>query len=343
MHQLGVLIELDLDAAEPASLRPRVRPGVISSHGGMLWVLDRQLPVLLQIDDPAGTAAVTEHLLPLSIAATAGSPPRGQVVADASGCWIVAEQTVLRCTLDMAGALEVHRIDLGHRMAAAAACGSVLLTAGAGVFLLHPDIEPLRVELPTARWMAATAEGFIAVVPTVPEGGAAAFPRTYRMVRIDVDGTVTDGPQMPLSFPVRVGSTGDRMAIYDRRSVAVSIGADLTSTPVPALPARPLMLGGAGDYLWMTTHRPDGTGKTGWWPFNSPHELPAREHGRWLLVLLDPATHRVVAAAAIDDPEPAVTIDEQKRVWVATARGVYLLDPAGTLVELDIAAPLRTE
>ncbi|UTM40131.1 hypothetical protein MX572_26145 (plasmid) [Rhodococcus pyridinivorans] len=342
-RQLGVLIELDLDAAEPAPLRPRVRPGTLSSAGGVLWMLDRQLPVLLQIDDPAGAAVATEHLLPLSIAATAGSPPRGQVVADEAGCWIVAEQTVLRCTLDVAGALEVHRIDLGYRMAAAAACGSVLLTAGAGVFVLRPGTEPLRVELPTARWVAATSEGFIAVVPTVTEGGAAAFPRTYRMVRIDVDGTVTDGPQIPLASPVRVGSTGDRMAIYDRRGVAVSIGADLTSTPVPALPGRPLTFGGAGGYLWMTTRRPDGTGKTGWWPFDSPHELPAREHGRFLLVLLDPATYRVVAAAAIDDPEPAVTIDEQDRVWVATARDVYLLDPAGTLVELDVAARLRTE
>lgn len=69
-RQLGVLIELDLDAAEPAPLRPRVRPGVISSGGRVLWVLDRQLPVLLQIDDPAGAAVVTEHLLPLSIATT---------------------------------------------------------------------------------------------------------------------------------------------------------------------------------------------------------------------------------------------------------------------------------
>lgn len=342
-RQLGVMIELDLDAAAPAPLRPRVRPGVISSAGGVLWVLDRQLPVLLQIDDPAGAAVVTEHLLPLSIATTAFSPPRGRVVADASGCWVVAEQTVLRCTLDMAGALEVHRIDLGYRMAAAAACGSVLLTAGEGVFVLRPGTEPLRVELPTARWVAATSEGFVAVVPAVPEDCAAPFPRIYRMVRIDLDGTVTDGPQMPLSFPVRVGSTGDRMAIYDRRGVAVSIGADLTSTPVPALPARPLTFGGAGGYLWMTTHRPDGTGKTGWWPFNSPDEVPAREHGRWLLVLLDPATYRVVAAAAIDDPEPAVTVDEQKKVWVATEKGVYLLDPADALVELDVAARLRTE
>lgn len=221
--------------------------------------------------------------------------------------------------------------------------GSVLLTAGEGVFLLRPGTEPLRVELPTARWVAATSEGFVAVVPAVPEDGAAPFPRIYRMVRIDLDGTVTDGPQMPLSFPVRVGSTGDRMAIYDRRGVAVSIGADLTSMPVPALPGRPLTFGGAGGYLWMTTHRPDGTGKTGGWPFDSPDEVPAREHKRWLLVLLDPATYRVVAAAAIDDPEPAVTVDEQGRVWVATKKGVYLLDPVGTLVELDVAARLCTE
>ncbi|UTT50948.1 MULTISPECIES: hypothetical protein [Rhodococcus] len=120
-RQLGVMIELDLGAAEPAPLRPRVRPGVISSGGRVLWALDRQLPVLLQLDDPAGAAVTTEHLLPLSIATTAFSPPRGRVVADAAGCWVVAEQTVLRCTLDAAGALEVYRIDLGHRMAAAAA------------------------------------------------------------------------------------------------------------------------------------------------------------------------------------------------------------------------------
>ena len=85
------------------------------------------------------------------------------------------------------------------------------------------------------------------------------------------------------------------------------------------------------------------SGKTGWWPFDSSDEVPAREHGRWLLVLLDPATYRVVAAAAIDDPEPAVTIDAQTRVWVATKKDVLLLDPAGTLVELDVAARLRTE
>ncbi|MCT7291757.1 hypothetical protein RBB84_02250 [Rhodococcus sp. D-6] len=56
-----------------------------------------------------------------------------------------------------------------------------------------------------------------------------------------------------------------------------------------------------------------------------------------------PAMYRVVVVAAIDDPEPAVTIDEQERVWVATKKDVLLLDPAGTLVELDIAARLRTE
>lgn len=342
-HQLGVLIELDLDAAEPAPLRPRMRPGAISSHARVLWVFDRQLPLLLRIDDPAGAAVVTEHLLPVSIVESAISPPRGRVVGDAAGCWVVAEQTVLRCTFDAAGALTVRRIDLGHRMAAAAAQSSVLLTAGAGVFLLRPDAEPLRVELPTARWVAATSEGFIAVVPTVPEDGAAAFPRTYRLVRIDLDGTVTAGPQMPLAFPVHIASTSNGMTIYDRRGVAVSIAADLTSTPVPALPRRPLTFGGVGGFLWMTTHRPDGTGKTGWWPFNSPEEVPAREHGRWLLVLLDPATHRIVAAAAIDDPEPQVTIDEQEMVWVGTARGVYFFEPAGTLVDLDVAARLRTE
>ncbi|AHD24253.1 hypothetical protein Y013_25050 (plasmid) [Rhodococcus pyridinivorans SB3094] len=30
-------------------------------------------------------------------------------------------------------------------------------------------------------------------------------------------------------------------------------------------------------------------------------------------------------------------------MWVATKKGMYRLDPAGTLVELDIAARLRTE
>jgi len=38
-----------------------------------------------------------------------------------------------------------------------------------------------------------------------------------------------------------------------------------------------------------------------------------------------------------------MTVDEQTKMWVATKNGVYLLDPAGALVELDVAARLRTE
>ena len=51
-----MLVDLDLDLADRAPLRPRIRPTAVGAHGSDLWVLDAQLPALVHITDAEGAA-----------------------------------------------------------------------------------------------------------------------------------------------------------------------------------------------------------------------------------------------------------------------------------------------
>ena len=237
-HQVGVLVDLDLDLAEPAPLRPRIRPTAVGAHGSDLWVLDAQLPALVHITDAEGAASATEHLLAAPVIIAPAEQPVRRVFADADGCWVVGGTDVLRCTLVEDGTLDTRRYELG-RLRVAAAHEGLLLTAGDTVNLLRPGAEPIPVDLPVAAThsftvqrlpervgqqpstvtrhapsvlaAAGTGDGFVVLMQAV-DAENTVMSRRFRLVRITTDAHVRVGPVFDLEATPAHGRDVSRCA-----------------------------------------------------------------------------------------------------------------------------------
>lgn len=365
-HQIGVLVDLDLDLAEPAPLRPRIRPTAVSAHGSDLWVLDAQLPVLVHITDAEGAASATEHVLAAPVMIAPAEQPVRRVFADAEGCWVVGGADVLRCTLVEDGTLDTRRYELG-RVSVAAAHESLLLTAGDTVNLLRPGTEPIPVDLPVAAThsfdvqqlpervgqqpstvtryapsvlgAAITADGFVVLMQAV-DAENKVIPRRFRLVRITADAHVGVGPVFDLERHPLMVATSAGVQIYDGGGVFEV--ADLTPVARAPLPRRPLAGGPAGAHVWVTLHRPDGSGRGGWWPLRGAQDLPPREAGQWLFVLLNPVTYNPVTVAPTSSTRPDVTVGANGTVWIAGG-GLHASYPDGVVTGLDLPSLLHDE
>ncbi|MDG3011257.1 hypothetical protein G4X40_13960 [Rhodococcus sp. D2-41] len=352
-HQTGVLVDLDLDRAEPEPPRPRFAPGAVGACGTDLWVLDRQLPILVHLADPAGEVVAIEHLLPASVDP---DPARGarRVFVDADGCWASAADGILRVTPQPTGESRAERADIGQVRLTAARDG-VLLTLGERTHLFRPDAAPSPIELPSGRpqHAVATDDGFLILVVEGEEHQAMADGRRtvhgtrYRPVAVTSTGEVTVGPQVAVmvSSGVILTPTPDGVRLDPMRGssgpgpcLVTSDLAVLSARP-PLLPRAPLAGGRVGDRTWLTTDRPDGTGRSGWWPLSSADELPPTSCGGWLFVLLDAATSQVTVVIPIDDPQPDVAATADGTVWIAGA-GLRGLRRDGSVVEIDVPALL---
>jgi len=365
-HQVGVLVDLDLAPAEPAPLRARIRPTAVSEHGSDLWVLDAQLPVLVHITDAEGAASATEHLLAAPVIIAPAERPVRRVFADADGCWVIGGSDVLRCTLVEDGTLDTRRYDLG-RVRVAAAHEGLLLTAGDTVNLLRPGAEPKPVDLPVATThsfavqqlpervgqepstvtrnapsmlaAATTANGFVVLMQAV-DAENMMLAKQFRLVRITADAHVDIGPAFDLERrPLMVGTSAG-VQIFDRARVYEI--ADLTPVPRAPLPRPPLEAGSAGAHVWVTLHRPDGSGRGGWWPLRGPQDLPPPEAGQWLFVLLHPVTYNPVTVAPISTTRPDVTVGANGTVWIAGG-GLRALHLDGVVTGFDVPSLLRDE
>ncbi len=97
-----------------------------------------------------------------------------------------------------------------------------------------------------------------------------------------------------------------------------------------------LRLGLIGDGPWTVTYRPRGIGRRGWWPGTGPDDLPPREAGQWLFVLLDKDSDRPTIVVPLFTPltRPAATTDGT--IWLADG-AVTALRPDGSVDDLGLA------
>lgn len=329
-HHSGVVVDLDLDAVPFAPLRPRVAPSAVSASGTTLWFLDRELPVLVRIVDPAGAATATEYVLPAGVVSARVHPRPRRVFADESGCWVAGRSDVLRCTV-VDDELSVHRFDLGPVLCATARQGSLLVVTENQVALVDRSGETSIVSVPSDRMgrvidCAPTDAGFLLLTMGTTR-------RTVEVSEIDLLGSYRQGDEIDSARALFVVHTTVGIRIFTYRGV-------MDARSGHTLLAQPFLSGGRiGDRVWIVRHRPDGSGNRGWWPVGDSAQLPPREEGQWLFVVLDPVTLTVLFVQPIRTTRPDVAVDEGGRIWVA-GLDVCGIDTDGEILQIDVAARL---
>ncbi len=79
IRECGVLVDLDLDDVPPIPVRPALIPAAVSAHGRDVWIVDRELPVVIRLREQR---VVGEYRLPGAILTEFAHRPRW-VEADA--------------------------------------------------------------------------------------------------------------------------------------------------------------------------------------------------------------------------------------------------------------------
>ncbi|MBB1029744.1 hypothetical protein G6027_02300 [Dietzia sp. SLG310A2-38A2] len=106
-HPTGMIVDLDLDDVPEAT--GSFNAGAIGVRGTDVWVMDKSNPVLIHIDSADTPPRVTEYLLPLTI-----EPPTTlwtrRVHAVRDGCWIAAQDEIVRCTRNGLAELALRRV-----------------------------------------------------------------------------------------------------------------------------------------------------------------------------------------------------------------------------------------
>lgn len=323
---VGVLVDLDLDDVPTVPARPSIVPGDVSASGEMLWVVDTELPIVVSIE-PEHVAG--EHVLPGPIGISR------HVWATPTGCWVGGGDGTYRCA-----AGEEPRKVSDLPVHAGAVIGASFLACRSGtVWSLHaPDREPIGVEVPDGYINSIAVDGDSFVVLAERRHTDAAS--TYRLIRVNISGEVSVGPQLPTmqGFP-RPFLAGSPLRVF-RGGVAVVVLPDLTYGPVEKIGGDVFRGGQVGGFVWIIGHPPDGTSRTGWWPLPGPAEYD-RTRQFWLFTLLDASTLEPVKSTPLFATNPAVTIDRAGTVWVV-GDGVQSI-PAESMQwpdDLDVAALL---
>ncbi|MFG1782629.1 hypothetical protein ACGFIU_09325 [Rhodococcus oryzae] len=301
-HDVGVLVTLDLDDLPDLTTRPSIVPGAVSAAGALLWVIDRELPLLVSID---ADRRAHEHILPGAI----GHSRR--IWATSTGCWVADPTGLFRCDND-GGPLKVDDLPV----TAAAVLGESLFAChDSGRWTLHrPDCDPIEIESPDGRILLCTSDSDSVAVALSDEDGT-------RFARIDQTGAVTLGPVLPpLSRAHRrfLGGNPLRLLADD---LAVQVEPDLTLGAKHRLPTDFLSAGQVGPYLWGVHHPPDESARNGGFPLPVPNTHAGARRQFWMLTLLDGATLETVSSTPVYTTQPTVTIDGAGTVWL-TADGV---------------------
>ncbi|MGC0362602.1 hypothetical protein ABH922_000586 [Rhodococcus sp. 27YEA15] len=323
---VGVMIDLDLDDVPPVPPRPPIVPGDVSASGEMLWIVDRELPLVVMLD---ADHVAHEYVLPGSIGSSR------HLWAVPSGCWVGGADGLYWCA---AGA-EPRRIS-ERPTYQGAVIGETFLACPPGTTWLSytSDREPVSVQVPDGYVSAIGVDGESFVV--LAEQRRAHAESTHRLVRVTVSGEVTVGPDLPaMQGWVTPYLAGTPLRLV-RGNVAVQILPDLTYGVVQQVGGRAFHGGQVGEFVWIIGHPPDGTSSTGWWPLPAPVDYD-RTRQFWLFTLLDAGTLEPVSSTPLLATNPAVTIDHRGTVWVI-AEGLQSI-PAESMLwppAVDVAALL---
>lgn len=298
-----VVVDLDLDDVPALPVRPELVPGDVSAAGGVLWVMDSALPVVLRID---ADDRATRVVLPGAI----GTPQR--VHATPSGCWVTGGDGTFWVT---EGADPV-RVDDQPVVAGAAAGESLVACTGAEVWRQYsPGREP--VDLPAAA-------GYVSSMVAVGDSAYAVVLRrgesALRVVRVSASGECTVGPAVPL-LPRGHGNPyllGDPLRVVRGVDVGV-VQPDLSLREERELPKHRLGGGITDGVSWTVGHPPDGTTSAGWWPLPGPARVD-RTQQYWMLTLHHPSSLEPVTSVPVASSMPRIAVRE--------LGGVYLSDGA---------------
>ncbi|MBJ8339050.1 hypothetical protein JGU71_09150 [Antrihabitans sp. YC3-6] len=326
-REVGALIELDLDDVPDLPLRQSIVPGAVSSAANTLWVLDRELPLVVQISN----GAAVEQLLPGAITSELGR----SIWATPTGCWVAGSDGTYRC----GDGQPPRRID-SVAVRAGAAIGETLLACSArGPWTLHtPDDEPIVIEAPKGLVQSiVTDDGSFVVLLREPDQKDHTTARD-RLVRVGVGGDVKLGPATTFGSRYRALLAGEPLRVCQDAELFIAAD-DLTLRAVGTLPRSPIYGGQVGPYFWIVDHPPDGSGRSGWWPVDGPVPNDATRQA-WLFTLLD-ANFEPIVSAPIFRPDPSVTIDPDGTVWVV-ADGLRRISDRSMEppTEVDVAALL---
>ena len=243
--EVGVLVDLDLDDVPPVPARPTIVAGDVSASGEMLWVVDSELPVVVSIDP---NRVAQKCVLP----GTIGHSRR--VWATPTGCWVGGNDGLYRCAMGE----EPRRVS-PHSVHQGAVIGEHFLACPSGTkWSLHnADHESVVVVVPDGYVSSITVDGESFVV--LVDHRRSDAEKTHRLVRVNVSGEVTIGPELS-AIPGRSGGTaflaGSPPRVFCGDS-ASTVLPDLTLGAMEQLRGDPFY-GGAGRRLRVDYRPPPG-------------------------------------------------------------------------------------
>ncbi|WAL49290.1 hypothetical protein [Rhodococcus pyridinivorans] len=310
IRECGVLVDLDLDDVPPPSIRPALVPAAVSAHGRDVWIIDRELPILIRLHEQQ---MADEYRFPGAILTQFAYRPRW-VHADTHGCWVAGRDGIFRCDLDGSAV----RID-EHRVTGSAARDGVLLswyrTDGQSVMSVRwPDrreqiLDPVDGRIQTVH---SGDDGFLGVLHT----GTGIDDGHTRLFTVDLNGHLRLGPPLPpLTGSFLVGDDPTRL-VDPRRGRQIPICPDLTVGDVEAAAIKGSSGGTAGPWIWVVH------------PAGDDRSIEPNPYSNWhcLLSLLDPVTFTLHHRLAIHSPYPEISYDGDGRIWII-AGGIWVLDP----------------
>lgn len=317
--EVGTLIDLDLDDVPPVPARPGVVPGDVSAAGTNVWVLDTELPVVVQL---AGDDSATEYLLP------ARSVPGRKIAATATGCWIYGPDGLYRCAAgEPAAAVDSRSVRRG------AVLGECFLAyTDNRAWTLHtPDRPPTPVTAPagTPVDIVADGSGFLVALHDRKVPG-----KPTRLLRITLAGEVIVGPFLHGNTTWRRWFfAGSPARLFHGHTVA-SVNDDLELRSFAELPRTPANGGAVGDRLWAVTgprqlwrsRSAEALREASWWPQPEPADYDVPRVPSMLLTFLDVSTLEPVSRSIpIPDAALSVTVDHRGRTWVVDRHGVHII------------------
>ncbi|TWS25977.1 hypothetical protein FK268_01630 [Tsukamurella sputi] len=339
-EEWAAIVDLDLADVPPATPRPRVCPDAVAVDGDRVWVIDRELPLVVEYD-LSGEDEPTEHLLPGAV-----TPKEEYEIptmwAAAGACWAFRSDGVFRIA------------DGAVTRVSTSPVASVIDGGDTALIALREDRNIVRLYRIGAggaglgellytgdgpEWGVGTEFGFLLLTcngEMEPEN------RTHRLVRVDEVGEVTVGPVLDEVGPNADGFGGGPPRVFTGgmfgNPTALDVRPDLTVARSPRTPGRGWSMRTVGDDLFVVCHPTDGTGDDGWWPLEGPCEYRSEEQF-WLLVRLDGDTLEPVAVAPIHSTQVSVARHGDE-LLVATGSGLFRWRGTGysELEEIPLAA-----